>query len=76
MLLDDRVIAYWNNDAEMDLIDLIETQYEPVLLGWLQHFGCMLCRKQTADWRAMRRKLEERGCNSVCMILVDNGYSN
>lgn len=52
-VLGSRAVIYRNGGTEVDLIELIEAQHGPVLLGCLRHDGCTLCRKQTADCRAI-----------------------
>lgn len=42
-----------------------------VLLGWLRHYGCTLCKKQAADWRDLAPRLRE--CGDVALVLVGNG---
>lgn len=44
---------------------------QAVLVGWLRHYGCTLCKKQTADWRDLAPRL--RDCGNVALVLVGNG---
>lgn len=44
---------------------------QAALVGWLRHYGCTLCKKQTADWRDLAPRLRE--CGDVALVLVGNG---
>lgn len=41
-----------------------------VLLGWLRHYGCTLCKRQAAEWREMQHNIGELCVN---MALIGNG---
>lgn len=47
------------------------SQNKAVLLGWLRHYGCPLCKKQTADWAKLAPRLEQ--CGDVTITLIGNG---
>lgn len=44
---------------------------EAVLFGWLRHFGCSLCKKQTSDWQAIQPDLLQNG--RIAIALIGNG---
>ncbi len=48
--------------------DLWETQ--PAVVVWLRHFGCLFCKEQTAEFRARRVDIEDRGAR---LAFVGNG---
>lgn len=47
------------------------SQNKAVLLGWLRHYGCTLCKKQTADWAKLAPRLQQ--CGDVTLALIGNG---
>lgn len=52
-------------------METLRTSHEAVLIGWLRHYGCTLCKKQAADWKALAPRLTD--CGSVALVLVGNG---
>lgn len=58
--------------SQQNLVDVVE-KLKPavVLVGWLRHYGCTLCRKQALDWAAMEGRMRE--CGDVKMVLVGSG---
>ncbi|CAN8069747.1 unnamed protein product [Agarophyton chilense] len=55
----------------IDHVNMHNADGEVVLLGWLRHFGCTLCKKQANDWKSILPKLREQG--PVNVVLVGNG---
>ncbi|PXF45653.1 Thioredoxin-like protein AAED1, chloroplastic [Gracilariopsis chorda] len=39
-----------------------------VLLGWLRHFGCTLCKKQASDWKSILPQLRQHGPINVALV--------
>ncbi len=70
---DGRAMVLANDGSEVNLVDIVAAKSSVVILGWLRHYGCTLCKKQAADWIAMRAKLKALDCGPVSMILVGNG---
>ncbi|KAI0567701.1 Thioredoxin [Gracilaria domingensis] len=63
--------------THVSLVDHVSSknaQGEAVLLGWLRHFGCTLCKKQANDWKSMLPRLRER--TLVNVVLVGNGSAS
>lgn len=57
--------------SEISLIEFVSEQNlfgKAVLLGWLRHFGCTLCKKQVAEWRDWLPELNKRGDLTVAFI--------
>jgi hypothetical protein len=42
----------------------------PAVVVWLRHFGCVFCREQVAEIRAVRSEIEARGAE---IVFVGNG---
>lgn len=55
----------------VSLIDFVaqhNSAGDAVLLGWMRHFGCTLCKKHAADWRALLPDITRLGPISVALI--------
>lgn len=60
--------------SKLSLIEFVQEQNEAgnaVLLGWLRHFGCTLCKKQVAEWRDWLPQLNQNG--KLTVGFVGNG---
>lgn len=60
--------------TKLSLIEFVQEQNEAgnaVLLGWLRHFGCTLCKKQVAEWRDWLPELNQNG--KLTIAFVGNG---
>lgn len=61
-------------NESISLVEHVQTRNaagETVLIGWLRHFGCTLCKKQAADWLSIETELKDY--TNVCMTLIGNG---
>lgn len=52
-------------------VDRQTTENRAVLLGWLRHYGCTLCKKQAADWAKLAPRLNQ--CGQITVALIGNG---
>lgn len=66
---------------KVDIVDaLLESRDDAVIVGWLRHYGCTLCAKQTKEWDTeLRQKVNDGPCKnskkSVRIVLVGSGSS-
>lgn len=64
---------------KVDIVqELLGSQDDAVIVGWLRHFGCTLCAKQASNWDTKLRQLLAQGpCAgtdfSVRLALVGSG---
>lgn len=59
-----KVLATSSGD-EVNLLEAVSARTSPVLIGWLRHYGCTLCKKKVNDWKPLSESLE--------IILIGNG---
>lgn len=67
-------VVYKGDGQNIKLVDFVNNENQngnTVLLGWLRHYGCTLCKKQAADWNSLLPRLNE--CGKVTVALIGNG---
>lgn len=63
-----------DDGSNLSLTEFVRVQNEAgkaVLLGWLRHFGCTLCKKQVADWRDWMPQLNQN--EKLTIAFIGNG---
>ena len=68
------VQVFLSNGEKISLLDYVKELTgagNVVLIGWLRHFGCSLCLKQSSDWKKILPELHSLG--SLSVALVGNG---
>lgn len=62
-----------NDGKEVNLVSVVQSKPGVVLLGWLRHYGCTLCKKQASDWLRLRETIDAANLAPVSLVLIGNG---
>lgn len=67
-------VVFKGNGEKVKLVDFVNKENQKgktVVMGWLRHYGCTLCKKQAADWNLLLPRLTH--CGPVSVGLIGNG---